>query len=242
MYGVMAWRGRQRSGDNPWTEDDFYKQGKSDWNDFKSRWDRYGHVHYDSVVEIGCGGGRITNQLAKCFDRIFAVDVSPGMMEFASNRLRRDNIEWILVEDSGLPLDDESVSAVFSCQTFQHFASEDVIWSYLQEAFRVVRPGGTIMIHMPVHFLPIANKTLSNLISKLYPAIVLFASFKAAIARWLMRFGAKPHMHMISVEHHRVFQKLRDIGYVNVDIVAFVMRSFPSMHTCVLATKPNSER
>jgi 2-polyprenyl-3-methyl-5-hydroxy-6-metoxy-1,4-benzoquinol methylase len=59
----------------PWTDKDFYQLGESDWKDFSRHWEMYG-LSRESCLEIGCGAGRITMQLASYFKSVHAIDVS----------------------------------------------------------------------------------------------------------------------------------------------------------------------
>src|SRR5450759_3499792 len=80
FYGVAGWAGRQRGGANPWTAEDFYALGHSDWADFCRRWVNYG-VDFGRVVDIGCGAGRLTKYMAANFAHVVGVDVSNDMLE-----------------------------------------------------------------------------------------------------------------------------------------------------------------
>jgi hypothetical protein len=42
------------------------RYGESDWQDFLRHWKQYGIDHW-ACLEIECGAGRITKQLATCF-------------------------------------------------------------------------------------------------------------------------------------------------------------------------------
>src|ERR671936_920920 len=55
--------------------------------------------HGGACVEVGCGPGRMTRHLAERFDRVVAVDVSPGMLALAG---RAPNIDYRLVSGERL--------------------------------------------------------------------------------------------------------------------------------------------
>ena len=38
LWGVAAWVGRERQGRAPWTDEEFYKLGEMDWQDFFTHW------------------------------------------------------------------------------------------------------------------------------------------------------------------------------------------------------------
>lgn len=54
LFGVASWQNKQRDGSNPWTDQEFYQLGDSDWKDFSRHWEMYG-VSRESCLEIGCG-------------------------------------------------------------------------------------------------------------------------------------------------------------------------------------------
>ena len=64
LFAVATWPGKERGGAAAWTDEEFYELGRSDWADFLKQWSHYG-LNAGSCVEIGCGAGRITNQLGQ---------------------------------------------------------------------------------------------------------------------------------------------------------------------------------
>jgi len=98
----------------------------------------------ESVLEIGCGIGRMTAYLAGRFARVCAVDVSPNMIEQArANLAGLDNVR--LDVGNGYDLsnyDDAQFDFVFSYLVFQHIPDRDATITYIREAGRVLKPGG----------------------------------------------------------------------------------------------------
>jgi ubiquinone/menaquinone biosynthesis C-methylase UbiE len=100
------------------------------------------------VLEIGCGSGRITRALAEVFGEVYAVDISGEMIRQAKQALR-DTPNAHVFQNSGCdlavlnaPLGDIQVDFAFSYIVFQHIPSREVIYSYVREVFRLLRPGG----------------------------------------------------------------------------------------------------
>src|SRR5271165_915792 len=96
------------------------------------------------VLEIGCGSGRITRALAEVFGEVYAVDISGEMIRQATEALR-DTPNAHVFQNSGSDLavlGDIQVDFAFSYIVFQHIPSREVIYSYVREAFRLLRPGG----------------------------------------------------------------------------------------------------
>jgi cyclopropane fatty-acyl-phospholipid synthase-like methyltransferase len=95
------------------------------------------------VIEIGCGAGRITRALADLFGEVHAVDVSGEMVaqarralgEYGNARVYQNNGKDLSVLPPG-PYD-----FAFSTIVFQHIPSREVIYSYVREVHRLLRPG-----------------------------------------------------------------------------------------------------
>lgn len=99
-----------------------------------------------SLLELGCGIGRMTKHLAQIFGNVQAVDVSGEMIRQARERLA-DSSHVQFYETNGIDLSglaDESVDLVFSAFVLQHVPSAEVIASLLRDAYRVLRVGGAI--------------------------------------------------------------------------------------------------
>jgi len=95
------------------TNEDFYKLGESDWIDFQRHWEMYG-VNNESCLEIGCGVGRITVQLASYFNEVHALDISDKMIEYAKRHITSSSVAFYMSKGLDVPLDDQSVCSVFS--------------------------------------------------------------------------------------------------------------------------------
>jgi ubiquinone/menaquinone biosynthesis C-methylase UbiE len=96
------------------------------------------------VLEIGCGAGRMTKHLARVFGEVAGVDVSGEMIRQARERLARI-ANARLYETSGVDFaifPDEEFDLILSAYVFQHVPSAEIIASNLQEAWRVLKPGG----------------------------------------------------------------------------------------------------
>jgi cyclopropane fatty-acyl-phospholipid synthase-like methyltransferase len=97
-----------------------------------------------SVLEIGCGAGRMTRRLAELFGQVIALDVSEEMLKHAQQVLAdRDNVGYVHGNGTDLSsVADRSVDVVFSYITLQHVPTVDGQLSYVRETARVLRPGG----------------------------------------------------------------------------------------------------
>jgi SAM-dependent methyltransferase len=129
LYGIATRRERHRDGDRPWTLPEFYEYGALNWSEYYPQWRQYG-VDSKGCLEIGCGAGRITRQLVHCFELVYGMDISPEMLKLAEGNV--PGVKFLLSDGTRIPLPDASVSAVFSCEVFQHFDDRTIALAYFR--------------------------------------------------------------------------------------------------------------
>ena len=98
------------------------------------------------ALEIGCGPGRIMLPMSQRFGEIHGVDISAEMVHLARARLQQMPHAHAHV-NSGADLGgcaDGSFDFVYSYAVFQHIPSREVVFRYLTEARRVLKPGGLL--------------------------------------------------------------------------------------------------
>lgn len=107
-----------------------------------------------TCVEVGCGPGRMTADLAARFDRVLALDVSPAMLEQARARLAAEgveNAELLAVGGTRLDRVGDGVADTLVCYlVLQHLPSASAIDRYLNEFARVLAPAGRAFVQLPV--------------------------------------------------------------------------------------------
>ena len=100
----------------------------------------------DAALEIGCGPGRLMRPLSRHFTEIHGVDVSDEMIRLARQRLQAvPNAFPHHGSGSDLGLfPNNKFDFVYSYAVFQHIPSKEVVFQYLREAHRVLKPGGIL--------------------------------------------------------------------------------------------------
>lgn len=94
------------------------------------------------VLEIGCGTGRLVEQVAPFAKYIIGVDYSGPMIEKAKSMVKSAHVEFRVNDGMTLEeFEDESIDVVFAHNTFVNFPFVLVYW-YLEEIERVLRPMG----------------------------------------------------------------------------------------------------
>jgi SAM-dependent methyltransferase len=233
LFGVASWQNKQRGGSSPWTDEQFYQLGESDWEGFARHWEMYG-VNRENCLEIGCGAGRITMQLAQYFKDVQAIDVSEEMIEYARRNISGSSVTFHLSSGIDIPLADQSVISVFSTHVFQHFDSLSVADCYFSEIARTLRPGGTIMIHVPVYAWP----SESLLLRVSYAAQKAMGDLRARGKRLLMHYDVvRPFMRGLSYPMEYLFEALPSHGFGDIELAVFAARGNNDPHSFVFARK-----
>ena len=100
------------------------------------------------ILELGCGTGSSTFFMAQLFPQaeITAVDLSAHYLKHARGRLQNFlNVNFLRADIARLPFQDQQFDVVFSSFVF-HELPEKVREEVLQEARRLLKPGGLISI------------------------------------------------------------------------------------------------
>jgi ubiquinone/menaquinone biosynthesis C-methylase UbiE len=232
LWGVASWANKQRGGAAPWTVEEFYAVGESDWEDFERQWLQYG-MDRRSCLEVGCGAGRITKHLTRSFERVYAVDVSEHMIDSARQAVGGCNVEFSVTDGLHLPQGDCTVRAIFSTHVLQHLDSADIGFAYFREFFRVLDVGGTIMIHLPFYQFPGDIRRVEILVRLLYSAFRRLAGMRAKISR---RAGARI-MRETPYPVRDLTNFLRHLGFRNIEFRTFAVKVNGDFHSFVLASK-----
>jgi ubiquinone/menaquinone biosynthesis C-methylase UbiE len=232
LFGVAAWAGKEKDGPSPWTEEEFYAVGESDWRDFLRHWEHYG-VNKESCLEIGCGAGRITKALAAYFDHVYAVDVSAEMISCAQKAIRNGNVEFSVIDGLNLPQSDDSVNGIFTTIVLQHLDNKETGFSYFREFYRVLAEGGTIMVGLPLYQFPVETGVVGNLMSTAYAVRRSFGNIKANLKRTMGKKTMRGTLYPI--KSLQMF--LADLGFKKIEIRLFPVTSNGVYDTFVFATK-----
>ena len=97
-------------------------------------------------LEIGCGPGRLMGSMSRNFSEIHGVDISAEMVALARENLASiQHAQVHVTPDSSLPMFDANFcDFVYSYLVFQHIPDRVVVLHYLEEARRVLKPGGIL--------------------------------------------------------------------------------------------------
>lgn len=155
-------------------------------------WNKWTHlvlqyITGSTILEVGHGPGHLLTSLHQSWNSVMGIDISPHMSRIAYNRLLSKNIppRLILGEAQNLPFSENILDHIVVT-----FPSEYIYHPHtLSEAFRVLKPGGTLII------VPFAWITGNKLLHK--------------VARWLFNItGESPRLDLFQ------FQLLINIGFL----------------------------
>lgn len=101
----------------------------------------------DVALEIGCGVGRVGAALAPICKEWIGCDVSENMLAHTRKRLAEySNIRTVALNGFDLSaIESSSVDVVYCTVVFMHL-EEWERYAYVKEGFRVLRPGGRMLV------------------------------------------------------------------------------------------------
>jgi ubiquinone/menaquinone biosynthesis C-methylase UbiE len=142
FHYIASWR-------EDWDEQSFFQSGEEDYQGLvapvldRRAWELQGKT----MLELGCGAGRMTRSFAQRFSRVYAFDISPEMLRHARALFpNASNVDWTLGNGSDLSgVGTESVDFVFSYIVLQHMPAPEFALLYVREMLRVVKVGGTFL-------------------------------------------------------------------------------------------------
>ena len=98
-----------------------------------------------AVLELGCGAGYFTKELARSGAEIVAIDVSPELLEIARSNCSVPNVQYQIENAYQLSYDDAAFDSVVGSSVLHHLE----IGKALRDIYRVLKPAGTIYFTEP---------------------------------------------------------------------------------------------
>ncbi len=100
-----------------------------------------------TILDVGCGNGHLLYQLRDRFKKLVGLEYSAHRLEQAKLNLSDDDFVPVLgsAEDMN-EIATESIDCIVSADTIEHVPD---VYPAVRELFRVLRPGGTLVINTP---------------------------------------------------------------------------------------------
>jgi SAM-dependent methyltransferase len=147
-----------------WDANAFFATGVAEIDSVLDRVRRAGVMpRFDRALDFGCGLGRVTQALAGRFEQADGVDISNAMIARARDLNRvGERCRYHLNETDRLTaFSDGMFDFVYSMITLQHMEPQ-YSRGYIEEFFRVVRPGGIVVFQVPGEPVPIVRQRTRN--------------------------------------------------------------------------------
>jgi len=96
------------------------------------------------VLDLGCGGGFLSNALAKRGHQVTGVDASQSSLDVAARHDATRSVRYALGDAKRLPFDASTFDAVCAMDFLEHVDEPQVV---IAEAARVLVPGGLFFFH-----------------------------------------------------------------------------------------------
>ncbi|TVT82327.1 class I SAM-dependent methyltransferase [Acinetobacter colistiniresistens] len=98
------------------------------------------------VLDLGCGGGHISYQIAAFADQVTAYDLTPSMVELVAEQAKQKGFDNITVQQGAaesLPFADQSFDCVMTRYSAHHWQN---VAQAMAEIHRVLAPQGKVII------------------------------------------------------------------------------------------------
>lgn len=115
-----------------------------------------------SVIDVGCGSGRLANQLKAYLQGTYVgIDVVPELFQYAQRLSARDDWRFYAAPGTTIPEAEASADFITFFSVFTHLQHEET-YRYLQAAKRALKPGGNIVFsflefRLPIHWFIFEN-------------------------------------------------------------------------------------
>jgi len=153
-------------------------------------------INYGRALDFGCGAGRLTQALAKRFDRCIGVDVAASMLEAAYRLSPPQNCEFVLNERTDLELfPSESFDFIYSSIVLQHIPHPFAI-GYIAEFCRLLVPNGLLVFQIAVDKKAPFGHELKQRIAA---TVALRTRLRRLLGQPVPRPAARIEMHVVPV-------------------------------------------
>jgi SAM-dependent methyltransferase len=99
-----------------------------------------------SVLDIGCGTGYGTSELARSGLSAVGIDIAPEAVAYGRAHYGQPNLSFVAASATGLPFADSTFDLVTAFEVIEHLSE----WrGLLAEAHRVLRPEGVFLVSTP---------------------------------------------------------------------------------------------
>ena len=112
----------------------------------KKRILKFKQLNVEKLLDIGCGNGEFSLILKQAFgvQEVYGIEIAAQAAEIARNK--GINVVCTNLNEADIPFDNDAFDMVFAGEIIEHLFSPD---HFLDEIYRVLRPGGCCIITTP---------------------------------------------------------------------------------------------
>lgn len=99
-----------------------------------------------AVLEVGCGTGRLTHDIAAAARVVIAMDLSRSSLLVLARKLSAARVALVQADARYLPITSRSVDVAVSLQVLEHVTPRDGRVALLRHLSRALRPGGIAVL------------------------------------------------------------------------------------------------
>jgi SAM-dependent methyltransferase len=137
-----------------WNLNEFFQTGSQEVEAVLARARSLGRpTQYSRALDFGCGVGRLSRAISRSFQVCVGVDISPAMVAMAK-QLNPACEFYVLTEPNLNTFEHEYFDFIYSNIVLQHQPAESLVFAYISEFLRVLRPGGILVFQLP-HYIPL---------------------------------------------------------------------------------------
>lgn len=99
-----------------------------------------------TILDFGCGVGRILKQVSKRSETCYGADISPNMLKYAKEYVDNDSVQFLLC-DPKIPAESDMFDLVYTFHVLQHIPTRGDLINALSEIRRILKPSGRAVLH-----------------------------------------------------------------------------------------------
>jgi len=232
FWAVLSWPEKKH---NKWQAAELFETGE---NEVAALMEYLAKLEIGLVkgkaLDFGCGVGRLTQALARRFDRAVGVDAAPAMLEQAGIYNKANNCSFVLNTDPALKIfSDNEFDFIYSRLTFQHIEPK-YTKEYIKEFIRILKPGGVAVFSQPCKKSPTRGLRLN-----VSPKEILRTFLPVGVQNFFRNLSGKlfnkPIMELYSMEKADVMAVLgeKKAKLVNADVFGDLGSSWVCYRYCV---------
>lgn len=205
LWSILSFPEKKRG---KWKTKEFFETGKKEIDSVIDYMKPFQTKKIHSVLDFGCGVGRLTQALGMHFKKVYGVDIAPSMIDLARKfNQRGDTCEYILNQKETLDFfKDGTVDFIYTNITLQHIHPR-YSKKYIQEFLRILSPEGILIFQIP------SEKKLPESIKE-----ILKVRGKKIIPRKIKKWYHGAEMEMYGIPRKEVIQFTEKNKGIIIDI------------------------